>query len=105
MGQTNNAGQPRGGAPTDSVMQTGLSLPDVVHRFKTLVTKKYSDGVKQYGWPRFDGTLFQRNYWEHIVRNEMELNRIRQYIIDNPAKWPDDSLKIPIPAQHPYTRR
>lgn len=32
-------------------------------------------------------SVWQRNYYEHIVRAEPELNRIRQYIVDNPAKW------------------
>ena len=79
-----NIGQPQGVAPT------GLSLPDVIHRFKTMTTKRYIDGVKHHGWPRFDGKLWQRNYWEHIIRNDDELNRIRQYIINNPAKWEMD---------------
>ncbi len=74
-------GQARGPAPT------GLSLPDVVHRFKTLTTKRYADGVKRDGWPAFRGRLWQRNYYEHIIRNEASLNRIRQYILDNPARW------------------
>ncbi len=78
-----DTGQPQGVAPTTA----GLSLPDVVHRFKTLTTKRYADGVKQHNWPRFPGKLWQRNYYEHIVRNENELNRIRQYIINNPVKW------------------
>jgi putative transposase len=73
-------GQPRGVAPT-------LSLPDVVHRFKTMTTKRYADGVKQHGWPPFTGKLWQRNYYEHIIRNENELNRIREYIVGNPARW------------------
>jgi len=77
-------GQPQGVAPT------GLSLPDVMHRFKTMTTKRYIDGVKQHKWPRFNGKLWQRNYWEHIVRDEQELFRIRQYIINNPAKWEMD---------------
>jgi REP element-mobilizing transposase RayT len=34
--------------------------------------------------------VWQRNYYEHIVRDEPELNRIRQYIIENPLKWQDD---------------
>ncbi|GAB4356736.1 MAG: hypothetical protein Kow0060_09640 [Methylohalobius crimeensis] len=76
-------GQPRGVAPT-------LSLPDVVHRFKTMTTKRYTDGVKQHGWPPFPGKLWQRNYYERIIRNENELNRIREYIIHNPLKWEDD---------------
>ena len=33
------------------------------------------------------GKFWQRNYHEHIIRNEDELNRIRQYIVDNPIKW------------------
>lgn|GEM_PF-87594 len=76
-------GQPRGVAPT-------LSLSDVVHRFKTLITKRYADGVKQFGWLPFCGHLWQRNYYEHIIRDEVSLNRIRQYIIDNPARWAFD---------------
>lgn len=55
-------GQAQGPAPT------GLSLPDVMHRFKTMTTKRYTDCVKQNGWPPFSGKLWQRNYWEHIVR-------------------------------------
>ncbi len=31
--------------------------------------------------------VWQRNFYDHIVRNEEELNNIRQYIIDNPANW------------------
>ena len=62
-------------------------MPDHVHRFKTMTTKLYTDGVKQHGWPAFPGKLWQRNYYEHIVRNEMALKRIRQYNINNPMKW------------------
>ena len=81
-------GQPQGVAPTAA----GLSLPDVVHRFKTMTTKRYIDGVKQKRWIRFDGKLWQRNYWEHIIRNDNEYNRITQYIRDNPSKWDNDQL-------------
>jgi putative transposase len=80
-------GQARGPAPTEN---TPLSLADVVHRFKTMTTKRYADGVKQIGWPAFAGRLWQRNYYERVIRNEDELNEIRQYIVDNPAKWDTD---------------
>jgi putative transposase len=79
-GQTPGSGQPRGVAPT-------VSAPDVVHRFKTLTTKRYTDGVKQSGWVPFPGRLWQRNYYEHIIRDDASLDRIRQYIADNPAQW------------------
>ena len=76
-------GQPRGVAPT-------LSLPDVVHRFKVMTTKRYVGGVKQSNWPPFRGRLWQRNYYEHIIRSDESLNRIRQYIRDNPMRWAFD---------------
>jgi len=60
-----------------------------------MTTKRYTDGVKQHGWTRFDRQLWQRNYYEHIVRNEKELKRIREYIIHNPAKWESDRLYNP----------
>ena len=82
-------GQAQGPAPTVT-----LSLGDVVHRFKTMTTKRYADGVKQLGWQSFPGKLWQRNYWEHIIRNEMEMNRIREYIRNNPAQWESDRLNL-----------
>jgi hypothetical protein len=57
-----------------------------------MTTNEYIRGVKQNGCPRFAGTLWQRNYWEHIVRDEAELNRIRNYIHHNPAQWVQDRL-------------
>jgi putative transposase len=81
-------GQPQGVAPTR------LSLPDVVHRFKSITTKRYTDGVKQTGWLPFPGKLWQRNYWEHVVRNEQEMDLIRQYIHNNPAQWELDKLYV-----------
>ena len=77
--------RPVGFCPDDTPATAGMSLPEVVNRFKTMTTKRYADGVKQDGWPRFPGTLWQRNYYEHIVRNDADLNRIREYIRNNPA--------------------
>jgi REP element-mobilizing transposase RayT len=67
------------------------TLPDTVGRvvqaFKSITTHEYARGVKQFGWPRFEGKLWQRNYYEHIIRNDGELNSIRKYITENPAQW------------------
>ncbi|HEX37312.1 MAG TPA: hypothetical protein ENG70_00375 [Candidatus Cloacimonetes bacterium] len=65
-------------------------LHRVVQWFKTMTTNEYIRGVKQNGWPPFPGKLWQRNYYEHIIRNENELNNIRQYIINNPINWQSD---------------
>ena len=59
-----------------------------------MTTKQYADGVKKKGWVAFPGKLWQRNYWEHIVRNESELNRIREYIRNNPMQWEKDKLFV-----------
>jgi putative transposase len=63
-----------------------------------MTTKRYVDGVRQSGWAPFPGRLWQRNYYEHIIRNEESMHRLRQYILDNPARWPDD-------AENPRARR
>lgn len=74
------SGQPQGVAPT-------MGLPDVVHHFKTMSTKRYSDGVRQLKWPPYTGKLWQRNYYERVIRNNRELNRVREYIVNNPLQW------------------
>ncbi len=66
------------------------TLGGVVGAFKSLTTVLYTRGVRQSAWPTFSGRLWQRNYYEHIIRNEESLNRIRQYILDNPAQWAFD---------------
>jgi len=83
-GVGSSPGQAQGPAPTGVPM---LSLPDVMHRFKTMTTKRYADGVKHSGWVPFSGRLWQRNYYEHIIRDEESLNRIREYIVNNPLQW------------------
>lgn len=46
------------------------------------------------------GTLvWQRNYYEHIIRNEKSLNKIRQYIINNPSSWHHDQLHPDNPSK------
>jgi len=67
-----------------------MSLPDVVHRFKSLTTARYRRGVLQDRWLPFCGRLWQRNYYERVVRDDEELNDIRQYIADNPLRWAED---------------
>jgi hypothetical protein len=36
--------------------------------------------------------FWQRNYWEHVIRNEQSFNRIREYIMHNPGRWAEDRL-------------
>ncbi len=65
-------------------------LSQIIQWFKTMTTNEYIRGVKQSGWPPFAGKLWQRNYYEHIIRNQADYERIANYIAINPAKWDDD---------------
>jgi putative transposase len=70
----------------------GSPLHTVVQWFKTMTTNEYIRGVKNLGWKPFDGKLWQRNYYEHIIRNEQSYQNISNYIINNPAKWQEDKF-------------
>ena len=80
-----DVGQPQGVAPTT------MSLPDVVHRLKSLTTTRYRKGVERQDWLPFPRRLWQRNYYEHVIRDEGDLNQLRQYITSNPLCWPEDA--------------
>ena len=59
------------------------SIGSIIRGFKIGVTKWFRQNTDIY-------TVWQRNYYEHIIRNEPELNRIRQYIIENQIQWQND---------------
>jgi len=73
-------------APTEKFGRpTPRSLPTIIRSFKSAVTKRINALRKTPG-----ARLWQRNYYEHVIRNEDDLNEIRQYILDNPVKWDMD---------------
>lgn len=87
-GQPPISGQPQGIAPTAKPKTVG----DMVGAFQSIVTVEYIRGVKNMGWQPFNGKLWQRNYWEHIIRDEQSYQRISEYIINNPKNWGNDKL-------------
>ena len=66
------------------------TLGNIIGEFKSITTRQSIDGINQKNWPPFNGKLWQRNYYEHVIRDENDIDRIRQYIIENPAKWAGD---------------
>ena len=74
-------GQPHRVAPT---------IGEIIDWFKTMTINEYIRGVKQHNWQPFHGKLWQRNYYDRIIRNEKELNQIREYIFNNPFQWAED---------------
>jgi REP element-mobilizing transposase RayT len=72
--------------PQPQKINPAPSLGDIVGAFKSLVFTVYLDWIKKND-PSRRAKFWQRNYYEHIIRNDRELNAIRQYIIDNPINW------------------
>jgi len=95
----NNMSEPVGaplvGAQNENVGARNMdaqkpTLGDIIGAFKSLSTNEYIRGVKENGWVPFEEKLWHRNYYEHIIRDNNGLNKIREYIIENPSKWDDD---------------
>ncbi len=61
------------------------SLPTIIRSFKSAAAKRINALRDNPGAP-----VWQRNYYERVIRDDRELNGIRQYIADNPAKWEQD---------------
>ncbi len=80
-------GQPQGFDPTSK-----KTVGDMMDAFKSITTVEYIRGVKNLGWKPFNRRLWQRNYYEHIIRNELAIQRISRYIANNPPKWDDDKF-------------
>ena len=89
-------GQPHGVAPT---------LGDVVGWYKTMTTNEYIRHVKQDNWKAFTGRLWQRNYFEHIIRNDYDLGRVREYVGTNPKNWATDRVNPDYKADDRCARR
>ena len=60
-------------------------LPEIVRAFKSFSARRINRLRRTEGIP-----VWQRNYYEHIIRNEQEMDRITRYIESNPSRWADD---------------
>ena len=61
-------------------MNRAPTVGDIVRAFKAVTTRRIRQhGMANFGW--------QRNYYEHIIRNEASLDGIRAYIVNNPLQW------------------
>lgn len=73
---------PRRGVPASS-------LGSIINQFKGAVTRSVWSNLLHSR-----KKIWQRNYYDHIVRDEASLNEIRKYIVGNPTRWHDDSLYV-----------
>ena len=66
------------------------TLERMIGAFKSLTTVHYGEGVRSQKWTPFDGRLWQRNYFERVIRDSRELANVRAYIKNNPIGWTSD---------------
>ena len=73
--------------------QFGKSIPNsistIIRSYKSAVTKKINELRKTY-----NKKIWQPRFYDRIIRNEKELNKIRKYIINNPLKWQYDKENL-----------
>lgn len=60
-------------------------LPEIMRAFKVFSSRRINEFRETKGVP-----AWQRNYYEHVIRNEKTLNAIREYIEANPSRWQED---------------
>lgn len=65
------------------------SIPTIVRAFKSAVSRRINLARCTPGKP-----VWQRNYWEHIIRDEKDLTNAQAYILNNPAQWENDELQF-----------
>ena len=65
----------------------GRSLQDMMRWFKSMTTTNYIKLVKLGVLKPFNKKLWQKSYYEHIIRDEEDYVNSAQYILDNPLKW------------------
>jgi hypothetical protein len=68
------------------------SLGAMIGQFKSRATKRIQALPKYANTP-----IWQRNYYEHIIRNEIELKNIWNYIVTNPLNWDEDLINPATP--------
>ncbi len=63
-----------------------MALSRIIGRFKMNAAKRINEIRKTPGIP-----VWQRNYYEHVIRESEDMDRIREYIVGNPARWAEDA--------------
>lgn len=72
----------------DGQFERRRALSEIVRGFKTFSARRVNERADKRG------ALWQRSYYEHVIRNEKSLDRIRAYIANNPGQWADDPNNI-----------
>ena len=74
--------------PAQAPEQKPISLGRIVGAFKSVISYHWLRICRERG--QLMGPVWQRNYYEHVVRNDHDLSDIRTYIDNNPDRWQED---------------
>jgi len=77
---------------TRADMESAPTLSDVVQAFKRYSTVVYTGMVKDGILPPYDRQIWQRSFYDHVIRNQQDYEEIYNYILANPERWKEDSL-------------
>ena len=72
---------------TDPDAVSGASIPGLIHDYKISYRAAWRAQVDARAWPPYARKLWQRGYYDRIVRSERELDATRDYILANPGRW------------------
>ena len=76
-------------------MECSPTVSEIVQSFKRYTTVEYIKMVKAGILPVFDRQLWQRSFYDHIIRNRKDYDEIYTYIKENPTRWNTDKLFTP----------
>jgi REP element-mobilizing transposase RayT len=88
-------------APTDRAptreqfgKPTSNTIPTIIRGYKATVTKQINTIQINAGVYNTPERIWQKNYYEHVIRNEASLSKIREYIMGNPLNWKEDDYYL-----------
>lgn len=70
----------------DDSLEERKSLSTIIQEFKSLVTRAFIEKVKAGQLPTFHEKIWQKGFYEHVIRGEEEVYQVRKYIQENPLK-------------------
>jgi len=84
--------EPKDRASSEPALTGTSLLPEIVRQLKTFSARRINQRRGVQGL-----SVWQRNYYEHIIRDEKDLTRIREYIANNPVNWQSDENYLEMP--------
>lgn len=83
-----------GANPSSTADRCGRPIGEIIGAFKSKTTNQYIKKVHEGIFPSFEKRIWQRNFHEHIIRNEESLEKIYEYIKYNPINWETDCFYL-----------